>query len=84
MTSFLTIPQSQDATNSGKHCQLFGNAIGKRMPILYGGSVNIENAPHFVRKLDIDGLFIGRAAWDVDSFIQIIEVIQKKVQVPEI
>ncbi|MGD0626130.1 MAG: triose-phosphate isomerase [Thermodesulfobacteriota bacterium] len=63
--------------------ELFGNAIGKRLPILYGGSVNIENAPHFVQKPDIDGLFIGRAAWDVDSFIQIIEVIQKKVQIRE-
>ena len=61
MASFLIIPQGQDATNSGKHCQLSGNAIGKRIPILYGGYVNLEHVPDLVQKPDMDGLFIGRA-----------------------
>jgi len=34
------------------------------VPLLYGGSVNLENAVDLIRQPEIDGLFIGRAAWD--------------------
>ena len=32
---------------------------------LYGGSVNLENAHSLIGEPDIDGLFVGRAAWEV-------------------
>lgn len=38
------------------------------IPVLYGGSVNQENATELICQPDIDGLFIGRSAWDAASF----------------
>ena len=44
-------------------------APGAAIPILYGGSVNPTNAGSFTALPDIDGLFVGRAAWTVPGFI---------------
>ena len=51
---------------------LFGETRGQEIPILYGGSVNIKNAGEIIREENVDGLFIGRSAWDPDSFNRII------------
>ncbi len=42
------------------------------IPILYGGSVNLENCAALINQPEIDGLFIGRAAWDAENFNRII------------
>lgn len=42
------------------------------VPILYGGSVDLENIPGLMTQPEIDGLFVGRAAWDADRFNQIV------------
>jgi triosephosphate isomerase len=42
---------------------------GGEIPILYGGSVDPGNAGTFTALPDIDGLFVGRAAWTVEGFI---------------
>ena len=47
---------------------LFGEP-GNEIPILYGGSVDPSNAGTFTALPDIDGLFVGRAAWTVEGFI---------------
>ncbi|MBA3451197.1 MAG: triosephosphate isomerase [Chloroflexia bacterium] len=47
--------------------ELFGDP-GLQIPILYGGSVDPANAGTFTALPDIDGLFVGRAAWTVDGF----------------
>lgn len=56
-----------------KQCleELFGDA-GKDIPVLYGGSVNNENAVPLISQPHIDGLFTGRSAWDADNFNSII------------
>ena len=41
--------------------------------ILYGGSVNLSNAKKFIDKAHSNGIFIGRSAWDVKGFIEIIK-----------
>jgi len=46
---------------------LFGDP-GRGVSILYGGSVDQTNAGAFTALPDIDGLFVGRAAWSVDGF----------------
>lgn len=51
--------------------ELFGKE-GEQIPLLYGGSVNAENAPGLAKMEHIDGLFIGRAAWQADRFNRII------------
>ena len=44
-------------------------AAGAAVPILYGGSVDPGNAASFTALPDIDGLFVGRAAWTVEGFL---------------
>lgn len=48
-------------------CDLFGEQ-GLEIPVLYGGSVNRENALKLIRQPSVDGLFIGRTAWNADDF----------------
>ena len=47
--------------------QLYGQAAAD-IPILYGGSVNPDNAAQLILCDNIDGLFIGRSAWDMEKF----------------
>jgi triosephosphate isomerase len=47
------------------------------IPLLYGGSVNSSNAKALIVQPEIDGLFIGRAAWDAASFNSLIRSIQE-------
>lgn len=54
---------------------LFGAEIGTAIPVLYGGSVNPDNAPELIVQEHIDGLFIGRSAWDADRFYSIIQTV---------
>ena len=36
---------------------------GREIPVLYGGSVNPQNAGEMIVQPSIDGLFIGRVIW---------------------
>lgn len=45
--------------------------LGKNTPLLYGGSVNIENVEAFVAQPDIDGVLVGGASLDPKIFAQI-------------
>lgn len=42
-------------------------------PVLYGGSVNPGNCEDLIRRPAVDGLFIGRSAWNVEGYIGILE-----------
>jgi len=57
----------------------YGEEKALAVPILYGGSVNRENAGPFLLRKNIDGLFIGRAAWEVNGFLAIIRDMEKIV-----
>jgi triosephosphate isomerase (TIM) len=39
--------------------------------VLYGGSVNPENAEELLTQPDVDGALVGGASLDVDSFTAI-------------
>jgi len=41
---------------------------GAEIPVLYGGSVNPQNAEELIAQPGVDGLFTGRAAWDAAKF----------------
>ncbi|AGB47585.1 triosephosphate isomerase [Mesorhizobium australicum WSM2073] len=41
-------------------------------PVLYGGSVNPGNAAELIAQPNIDGLFIGRSAWQAEGYIDIL------------
>ncbi|HML35856.1 MAG TPA: triose-phosphate isomerase [Bacillota bacterium] len=51
--------------------ELFGDE-SKKVPVLYGGSVNPENADQLIVQPSIDGLFTGRSAWQADAFDKLI------------
>jgi L-erythrulose 1-phosphate isomerase len=51
--------------------ELVKSLTGHTVPILYGGSVNPENCVALASQSHIDGLFIGRSAWDVKGYIGI-------------
>jgi L-erythrulose 1-phosphate isomerase len=48
---------------------------GDRLPILYGGSVNLGNCVALAGQSHIDGLFIGRSAWDVAGYVGIMNLV---------
>lgn len=45
--------------------------LGASPPVLYGGSVNPGNAAALATRPGVDGLFIGRSAWDPDGLLGI-------------
>ncbi len=53
-------------------CDLYGEEDGQNVPLLYGGSVNLQNCAELAAQTDIDGLFIGRAAWTADGYCAIV------------
>lgn len=46
---------------------------GQPVPCLYGGSVNPDNCVDLISRPHVDGLFIGRSAWDVEGYLDILE-----------
>lgn len=51
------------------------NAIKEKInkPLLYGGSVKVENVREICQIPNVDGALIGTASWKVEDFIKIIE-----------
>lgn len=63
--------------------EIFGEQ-GADIPLLYGGSVNPENAVELIVQPDIDGLFVGRSAWDADKFNMLIRNAISACPLPQI
>ncbi|WP_129669029.1 triose-phosphate isomerase [Phytoactinopolyspora endophytica] len=55
---------------------------GRLAGLLYGGSVTGDNARDLLDVPGNDGLFIGRAAWDVENFIRILDLASQHRAVP--
>ncbi|MCL2864123.1 MAG: triose-phosphate isomerase [Lachnospiraceae bacterium] len=56
--------------------ELFG-ADGANIPVLYGGSVNADNANEMIVEPLVDGLFVGRSAWQADKFSVLLRAAKK-------
>ena len=63
---------------------LFINSVLKKLfpesnncHILYGGSVNTENAKDLIKIIGVDGFLIGGASLEKDSFVSIIKSVEK-------
>ncbi len=59
--------------------QLYCEETANKMVIVYGGSVNQENAASLLAKTNIDGLFVGRAAWQVEGFCRLLDIAQAHI-----
>lgn len=53
---------------------VYGSSYAKRSRILYGGSVDAENAESFLEEGRVDGLLVGRASRDPKAFAKILEM----------
>ncbi len=52
--------------------ELAKHITGKDIPVLYGGSVKVENAETLAKEKDIDGFLIGGASLYKESFVKIV------------
>lgn len=69
------IPASADYANDQHKfvIEVAHDILGQRIPCLYGGSVNPGNCEELIQCSHIDGLFIGRSAWDVNGYLDILK-----------
>ncbi|MGB9275253.1 MAG: triose-phosphate isomerase [Terrimicrobiaceae bacterium] len=65
--------QEQHAAIRRVLSSLHSAEIAADVPLLYGGSVNQQNFRSYAEIADVDGLFVGRAAWEPKSFTELIE-----------
>lgn len=68
------IPATSDYADA-RQAEIIATAedvVGFRVPCLYGGSVNRDNCAELIACPHIDGLFIGRAAWAVEGYLDIL------------
>ncbi|MCR9272377.1 MULTISPECIES: triose-phosphate isomerase [Mameliella] len=68
------IPATSDYADDrqGEIIAVAENVLGRRVPCLYGGSVNPGNCEELIQCPHIDGLFIGRSAWTVEGYLDIL------------
>ncbi|WP_180899502.1 triose-phosphate isomerase [Martelella soudanensis] len=52
---------------------------GRELPCLYGGSVNPGNCAEMLACDHVDGLFIGRSAWHVEGYLDILDRVSKVI-----
>jgi triosephosphate isomerase len=75
------IPATPDFANEQhvRIADLVQSITGSSLPILYGGSVNPQNCAALANQSHIDGLFIGRSAWDANGYIGIINSVTESL-----
>ena len=56
---------------------LFSELESNNVPIIYGGSVNSDNADELINAHGVNGFLIGGASLDVDKFVEIINIVDK-------
>ncbi|MGY2994250.1 MULTISPECIES: triose-phosphate isomerase [Mesorhizobium] len=68
------IPASSDYADKQQALikKVAGGLLPTVPPVLYGGSVNPGNAAELIAQPNIDGLFIGRSAWQAEGYIDIL------------
>ncbi|MFK3692483.1 triose-phosphate isomerase [Agrobacterium tumefaciens] len=73
------IPASADFANERQAmiASVARAVLGVKVPVLYGGSVSAENCAELITQPHIDGLFIGRSAWQPAGYLNILERVAK-------
>lgn len=54
---------------------LFDPKTAKKVPVLYGGSVNYQNAPGIMTVGKVDGLLVGRESVNITGFLELLKVV---------
>jgi len=55
---------------------MFGETLAQGVRVLYGGSVDANNAREFFRQPEIDGALVGGASLKARDFVAIVEAAQ--------
>ena len=58
--------------------ELYGTELAQDIPILYGGSVNLENISKIITMREVDGVGAARAAINPDDFIRLVRIVEKE------
>lgn len=68
------IPATSDYADARQKeiIEVAAEVLGRRIPCLYGGSVNPDNCEELIACPHVDGLFIGRSAWIVEGYLDIL------------
>ncbi len=53
--------------------EIFGREEGIKVPVIYGGSVDVENCGAFLTEGNSDGLLVGREGLNPENFIKILK-----------
>ena len=59
--------------------ELYDSETAKKIRILYGGSVNSENARAYIKEAELNGLLVGGASLEAEEFVKIIKLIDSVV-----
>ncbi len=76
------VPATADYADA-RHAEIIAvtkAVMGRALPCLYGGSVNPENCAELITCPHIDGLFIGRSAWNVAGYLDILARVLRAIQ----
>ncbi|MGH7004518.1 MAG: triose-phosphate isomerase, partial [Alphaproteobacteria bacterium] len=61
---------------------LAASLLGRAVPVLYGGSVHAGNCAELIACPHVDGLFIGRAAWEAEGYLDILQRVAAAIPRP--
>ncbi|OGY26619.1 MAG: hypothetical protein A2Z24_02250 [Candidatus Woykebacteria bacterium RBG_16_44_10] len=62
--------------NAEKMALLIKKTLGEEVKVIYGGSVDQSNVAKFTIRPAIDGVLPGRASWDSEIFLDLLEIIR--------
>ena len=65
------VGRSDIPEDAGKMAGIFKGKYGASLEVIYGGSVNPDNAKGFVTQANISGVLVGNASLDTGEFIKI-------------
>lgn len=66
-------PQDASAVHRSIRAELVRLGVAGRLPVLYGGSVNLGNVASLVAEPEIDGVLVGGASLDPDGWAKLID-----------
>lgn len=68
------LANAEPVENVKNICEKLNGETGGRFPIIYGGSVNAENADQYLSQKEIDGVVVGQASLDPETFSNIVKL----------
>ncbi len=77
-----TLPEVTPVLDSIHEVASALSSTGRLRAVLYGGSVDADNISELVTADGVDGVFVGRAAWDAAGMRRLIEIAAQARRLP--